>query len=118
MAIITVNNAVKRPVRMTFKKHAQSMISTLVGVTSCCLCAAVLAEGKWQVEPSLKVASIYSDNIGLEPNGESDLVLEVSPGISVNRAGRRLSVNLDYSLQNFVYMEWTSPVLHHMVCTY
>jgi len=51
------------------------------------------------------VASIYSDNIDLEASGKSDLVMEVSPSISVSREARRLSVNLDYRLQNLVYQD-------------
>jgi len=105
MAIITANDAVKEPKVVSFNKCSRSINSILFGVTSCLLSSAILAEGEWHVEPSLKVASTYSDNIDLEPNGQSDLVLEVSPGISVNRAGRRLSVNLDYSLQNLVYLD-------------
>jgi|GEM_PF-939153 len=105
MAIITANDAVKGPKVVSFNKHAKSINSILVGVTSCFLSSAILAEGEWHVGPSLKVASTYSDNIDLDPNAESDLVLEVSPGISVNREGRRLSVNLDYNLQNLVYQD-------------
>ncbi|EGG99928.1 hypothetical protein imdm_417 [gamma proteobacterium IMCC2047] len=59
----------------------------------------------WKVEPTVKVATIYSDNIELEANAESDLVLEVSPGVSVSREGRRLTVNLDYNLQNLTYAD-------------
>ncbi len=59
----------------------------------------------WKVEPTVKVATIYSDNIELEANGESDLVLEVSPGVSISREGRRLRVNLDYNLQNLTYAD-------------
>jgi hypothetical protein len=105
MAIITTNDAVKGLTSASFNKHAKSIVSIFVGVISYFLSVAVSAEGEWQVEPSLKVASTYSDNIDLEPNGRSDLVLEVSPGISVNRSGRRLSVNLDYKLQNLVYQD-------------
>lgn len=105
MAIITTIDAEKRTTAVNVNKHAKSVNSILVGAMSCFFSVAVLAEGGWQVKPSVKVASTYSDNIGLEPNGQSDLVLEVSPGISVNRVGRRLNVSLDYSLQNLVYLD-------------
>jgi len=105
MAIITRNDEAMGLALANLNKQPNSIFAIFAGAISCLLSSAVLAEGQWQIEPSLKVASIYSDNIDLEPNGRSDLVLEVSPSISVNREGRRLSVNLDYSLQNLVYQD-------------
>ena len=49
------------------------------------------------------VRETFSDNITLTPDKESDFVTEVNPGLSVNRQGRRVKLNLDYEMQNVFY---------------
>ncbi|TVR67081.1 MAG: TIGR03016 family PEP-CTERM system-associated outer membrane protein [Candidatus Competibacteraceae bacterium] len=66
--------------------------------------AAGALEG-WRITPQLGVGVIYSDNIRLAPadEAESDLVLEVEPGVSMRKQGGRLEVRLDYSAQGLFY---------------
>lgn len=59
----------------------------------------------WRVEPTLLLRETYSDNIHLAPQAaaRSDLVSEVSPGISVTGQGARLTLHLAYNLQHLRY---------------
>ncbi len=63
--------------------------------------SAPLYASDWLVSPGLSVNGIYSDNIQLAPPGQeqSSFVAEVIPQLSVRRAGRRLDLSFDYSLQ-------------------
>lgn len=80
-------------------------IASVLVASAFALSATNVQANDWEVEPSLTVSSTYSDNIDLTPNGESEFVTEVSPAVSISREGRRLSVNLDYSLQNLLYID-------------
>lgn len=61
--------------------------------------------GDWKWTPRLSLEERYSDNVFLRPKGleHSDWITEVSPGIAVQREGRRLKVDVDYSLQGYLY---------------
>lgn len=61
--------------------------------------------GDWKWSPRLSLTERYSDNVGLRPKGleYSDWITEVSPGIAVRREGRKLKVDVDYSLQGYLY---------------
>lgn len=107
MAIITANKdalrsksvpSVRSPVR-----HVTIVAALLTSIFS--LLSNSTFASDWKIEPSLRVASIFSDNIDLEPNGDSDLALEVSPAVHISRESRRLNVNLDYSLQNLKFID-------------
>ncbi|HEB78011.1 MAG TPA: hypothetical protein ENI90_05765, partial [Methylothermaceae bacterium] len=53
----------------------------------CCFVSTVHG-AHWQLTPSLSVAQVFSDNINLQPDGESAWVAVLSPGISIsNRRG-------------------------------
>jgi len=47
--------------------------------------------GDWRITPRISIGATYSDNIRLAPSNEaeSDLVLQVDPGISVRKQGGR-----------------------------
>jgi len=61
--------------------------------------------GDWKWSPRLSLGERYTDNVNLRPKGleQSDWITEVSPGIAVTREGRRLKVDVDYSLQGYLY---------------
>ena len=61
--------------------------------------------GDWKWTPRLSLGERYSDNAFLRPKGleRSDWITEISPGIAVQREGRKLKVDVDYSLQGYVY---------------
>jgi len=60
---------------------------------------------QWTIQPLLEVAETYSDNIELAPSGleEDDFVTEINPGLVVRGAGRRLTLDLGYRLQNLLF---------------
>lgn len=61
--------------------------------------------GDWKWSPRLSLEERYSDNVFLRPKGleHSDWITEISPGIAVRREGRKLKVDVDYSLQGVIY---------------
>ena len=60
--------------------------------------------GDWDITPRISVGEIFSDNINLDDSDkESDLVTEISPGISVHGEGGRLRADFDYQMQNAFY---------------
>ncbi|MBK8184114.1 MAG: TIGR03016 family PEP-CTERM system-associated outer membrane protein [Candidatus Competibacteraceae bacterium] len=61
--------------------------------------------GLWRISPRIGVGATYSDNIRLAPSSEAedDLVLQVEPGISINKRGGRLDLRLDYTAQGLFY---------------
>lgn len=80
----------------------------LVGFGSLCMAQATdrVLEG-WQIVPRLSVGATYSDNIRLAPpsQAEGDWVWQVDPGISIRKAGGRLSLRLDYTAQGLMYAQ-------------
>ncbi len=71
---------------------------TLIG----CLSAAHAAD--WKIEPSLQLKETWSDNVNLESDDkESDLVSEITPGLTVVADGKRLDIELAATIQNLVY---------------
>lgn len=73
----------------------------------CCLavCCGALPPAfanDWKVTPTVSVGATLSDNINLSPDKEGDLVLTISPGVSVRKETGRLRLNADYSFQNVV----------------
>jgi len=61
--------------------------------------------GQWTITPRISVAEVYSDNINLDDSDkEYDLVTEITPGISVHGESARLRADLDYQLQNTIFL--------------
>jgi len=82
-----------------------------------CACAALSVKAQdegdgrpaneWQITPRISVGATYSDNIRLAPSGqaESDLVLQVDPGVSVRKQGGRLDLRFEYTAQGLLYTQ-------------
>jgi uncharacterized protein (PEP-CTERM system associated) len=61
--------------------------------------------GEWTIIPRLTVGEIYSDNIYLDDEDkEADLITEVSPGINISGRSARLEAELDYQMQNLLFL--------------
>ena len=62
-------------------------------------------QGDWRIIPRLSVGATYSDNISLAPADEinSDIVLQVEPGVSIHKQGGRINLRLDYAAQGLLY---------------
>ncbi len=80
----------------------------------------VLAED-WVAAPTIGLAEVYTDNVTLAAEGseQEDFVTEVTPGIRVYRAGRRIDVNVDYRIQNLLYAEDSdrNETFHQLMAT-
>lgn len=59
----------------------------------------------WRVEPSITGQETWTDNVNLQPstNARSDLITEISPGLSIHGAGGRVRADLDYRLTGLLY---------------
>lgn len=59
----------------------------------------------WKVEPRIQVSETYTDNVRLASAGQekSDFIIQINPGISLQRKGGRSDIFLDYSIQTRVY---------------
>ena len=62
----------------------------------------------WRVTPRLTLSETFTDNIELEPDGDADLVTEVSPGVNVSKQGGRARVELDYEMQGLLFADTSS----------
>jgi hypothetical protein len=81
-------------------------------VVTLAACAPALAE-RWQVEPQISFAAIYSDNIHLLPpdaspapgDSKDDFVGQFAPSITIRRDTERLDVDFSYLYQYLGYAE-------------
>lgn len=63
----------------------------------------------WKLSRQLTLKGTYSDNIELEDtNKSSDFFLELTPGFVLQGKGRRLNLDLAYSLQSLHYLNTSS----------
>jgi uncharacterized protein (PEP-CTERM system associated) len=72
---------------------------------ACLLATAPAWAGDWKFTSGITLSERFSDNVDLAANGlaESDWITEISPRISMSRAGGRVKANVDYSLQGLLY---------------
>lgn len=67
---------------------------------------AVADAGSWTITPSAGVSEEFTDNSGLSSDNEdrnSDFTTTLSPGLSINGAGGRSSLNLNYNFNQTYY---------------
>ena len=59
----------------------------------------------WRLEPRLRLAETYSDNVGLEPDAvkESGWVTQLTPGVHFEGIGPRVQAFLDYQRDQYRY---------------
>jgi uncharacterized protein (PEP-CTERM system associated) len=72
----------------------------------------------WTIQPRIRLLETYTDNVNLESsaNKKSDLITDISPGISLSRAGSRFKLQAKYSLQNLFYVrEHDKNALNHQL---
>ncbi|MDH3979097.1 MAG: TIGR03016 family PEP-CTERM system-associated outer membrane protein [Gammaproteobacteria bacterium] len=69
------------------------------------LCANSVNAGDWDITRSITVGANFSDNVSQDDgNKESDLVTEIRPAISVHGEGGRLKADIDYAMQNAIFV--------------
>ena len=61
--------------------------------------------GDWKWTPRLTLEERYSDNVTLRPKGQEkrDWITHISPGLGLQREGRKLRVDVDYRLDGYLY---------------
>lgn len=69
------------------------------------------AAGQWRVVPSVAAQSTYSDNVGLRPDdvARTGWILDVTPGIRIERQSPRSTVFVDYRRHSLYYSSDTPP---------
>ena len=74
--------------------------------TAAMLVAACPAQAEWKVTPTLLVSEIWTDNVNLTEDAlaHSDLITQVSPGITVLNRSRRLTVEATAQVHAFAYL--------------
>jgi uncharacterized protein (PEP-CTERM system associated) len=67
--------------------------------------------GEWTLRTFGNARVTATDNANLAPSGqaESDVILQGTVGISANREGARLKVNVNYAPTGILYLQDTSP---------
>lgn len=70
-----------------------------------CLTVQAAVASEWKVHPSLSIGEIYTDNVTLQTTTgeEYEFITDVSPGISIEKEGSRLSLDAEYLMQNLFY---------------
>jgi uncharacterized protein (PEP-CTERM system associated) len=97
------------------RKNAEktSKMSVYIRWAASALVAALVPHAhaaEWKIQPTTDIKETYTDNVKLAAQGaeKSDLVTEITPGISVIGSGRDLKVNVNYAMQNLVYADNSS----------
>lgn len=90
---------------MEVRRKSASDIQGLivVGVALGCLSCPVDA-GEWTIIPTIAVNETATDNVALSnAQKKSDLITDVTPGISIAGSGGRAKLSFDYHLHNLIY---------------
>ncbi|NKB37596.1 MAG: TIGR03016 family PEP-CTERM system-associated outer membrane protein [Gammaproteobacteria bacterium] len=60
----------------------------------------------WVINPAIEVREVYTDNVLLSPANlaEDDFITVITPAIAISNIRKRTEINLDYSLQNILYL--------------
>jgi uncharacterized protein (PEP-CTERM system associated) len=106
------NKSLRAATRLRLSLLAQALV--LAGVAQPALAA------DWTITPNLTASERYTDNVNLAPSGspnkKSDFITEIRPGVSIYKNGRRLKVNINYSLQSLTYLNTTqNNALNHQL---
>ena len=113
----TTENNSSHPIATSFFSRATFPPAPLkYGALACAVMLAIamgpltVSASDLKVTPRLNVSGTYTDNVNLAPRGseKSDFVINVSPGVSVTKEGARVKANVNYSLQNLIYLNDSS----------
>jgi len=82
--------------------------------------AALLASGAahaadWKISPRIDLRETYSDNVGLQSNGDThgSFVSEAAPSINISTNGPRLKVSADAGWNLYAYSDRNAPNLQN-----
>lgn len=108
MTITTAKQPALRGVHAAPVRRAPLRLAPLAAAAL--LLAAAPAHADWRLTPTLMISETWTDNIDLTPEAQahSDLVTQVSPGISVVNRSRRLKVEASAQFHQFAYLHNSS----------
>ncbi len=92
-----------RPVNVS--TPARGLLPRPVALLAVCALGVTNAfAGNWTIVPRISGSETYTDNVTeAHSNTQSDLITEISPGININGAGKRLKLNMDYQMQSLFF---------------
>lgn len=94
---ITMRETISSKIKCSQHKLAIAICSAMVS-------AAPAMASDWNFRPNINVSEKYTSNLNLSAdNEESSFITEVAPGFSLNRQGKRVQANVDYSLRAINY---------------
>lgn len=65
---------------------------------------ALAVAGSWEIQPRIRVAEIWTDNVGLTAEDtEHEWITEVTPGVRVSGEGRRARLDLQYQVESLFH---------------
>lgn len=78
------------------------LLGMVLGAVAFPVCA-----GEWKITPSIAVNETATDNVALSSSAQkkSDLITDISPGISIDGSGGRSRLHLNYQLHNLFYAQ-------------
>jgi uncharacterized protein (PEP-CTERM system associated) len=106
--------AIRRKVGSGNREQRGALPTTVLRTSVLLLCAAFPAHAEtWQITPLIAVNETLSDNVFLRPtNRTRDLITSITPGISIDGAGARSKLRLNYSLTQNLYAREASSNNH------
>jgi uncharacterized protein (PEP-CTERM system associated) len=105
----SLNNSV--PISGNFSRYCSSIIIKKAYVTVIIFISSLYSHTvvakNWSIEPVISVQETYNYNITLAPSGseQADFITSITPGLRLNREGRRLDLQLDYNIQGLIYLD-------------
>lgn len=99
----TGRTATQNPGRYTLQTRSIQCVRVLTVVAAVMAAMSALAQDSLTVVPSVSVTMTATDNVDLAPNGRSDLITEVAPGIAIVSRRGPLQGALNYSLNGVAY---------------
>ncbi len=80
---------------------------TLFSILVFNLIPALAYAGEWEITPSVEIKETYTDNVTLAISGneQEDYVTQINPSIKITGKGKRLELDLSYTMQNIAYAE-------------
>lgn len=92
------------------KRYYRSAVSqaTYSAATAMLLLSTYSHAAEWTVAPQLRLSETYTDNLRLRPDGTSDFVTQINPGILLTGVGRRFNFHTNYTMNNIIYAEMSS----------
>ncbi len=89
-----------------------------IGAALSIVLSGTAAAADWKFTAGVGASETYTDNVGLTSsnNKQSDFITSITPTIGVKKAGARLKVDAQYSLENLFYAQDSArnKLYHHL----